>query len=206
MWKQFAAGVAAGVAAVIAVNYLAVRPWGLRWGATAEEAGREMPGDSAVPDASRQTTRAISIHAPASTVWQWLVQMGQGRGGFYSYDWLESLLGSDTQNANRILSGYQSLKVGDEVRFHPKLPPMRVTVAEPGRALAFNTGWAFLLRQTDAETTRLIVRSRWTAPRNRAAAVLQSAVYEPAQFLMERKLLLGIKERAEREARAGERT
>src|SRR4051812_23088582 len=82
---------AAGVAAA-AVYALLVRPWHLRWGATDEEAGEPLPGDDLRSDANVVATHAITIDAPAADVWPWLVQIGRGRGGFYSYTWLENLV------------------------------------------------------------------------------------------------------------------
>jgi hypothetical protein len=89
----------------------------LRWGLSKEEASRSMPGDDLISRVLVQTTRAIRIQALAEAIWPWLVQMGQGRGGFYSYDWLENLFGMDIHNSNQLLPKYQHLKVGDLIPF-----------------------------------------------------------------------------------------
>ena len=176
-----------------------------------------LPGDDLVPDPAFASTRAITIGVPAEAVWPWLVQIGQGRGGFYSYSWLENLVGADIHNADRIVSAWQDMRVGHTVRM---APPERfgghgraiVMMLEPGRALvlgpamespearqaAVQTGagtWAFILDPIDAQTTRLIVRTRshaWEAPQ------VVFHLYDLAHFIMERKMMQGIKQRAER--------
>jgi flavodoxin len=189
---------------------LVIRPWHLHWGATAEEVRKALPGDEVVPQLGWQSTRAITIHAPARAVWRWLVQLGQGRGGFYTYDWLENLAGLDIHSAERIVPELQRLKVGDFVRSAPELagPDFGWTVAriEPARALVLGVGrpdagdaysgvWTFVLDAIDDRTTRLIVRGR-TA--NKPALVAGTLLIELQWFIMERGMLQGIKRRAER--------
>jgi len=109
-------GLAALAAASVPVVYaLTIRPWHLRWDATDEEFTRPLPGDAVVPDGI-QSTRAITVHAPARAIWPWLVQMGQDRAGFYSFDWLERLAGADIHNADHIIRAWQHLAVGDLMR------------------------------------------------------------------------------------------
>ena len=121
----FAAGTAAAAYAFL------VRPWQMRWGATDEEITTRLPGDELVrDDAPIQSTHAITINAPVSAVWPWLVQIGQNRGGFYSYEWLENLVGCRMNNAERVLPEYQDLKEGDEIWLHPKAPPLHVLRVE----------------------------------------------------------------------------
>lgn len=152
-----------------------------------------------------ESTWAITVGAPAAEVWPWLVQMGQRRGGFYSYDWLENLIGCHMLSADRIVSEWQDLQVGDSVWLHPKVPPLPVTILEPGRALVLGRSWAFVLKETDEETTRLIVRARglFSPDFDRLGnLIIWRVPYEPAHFIMERKMLLGIKQRTERRWRA----
>ncbi len=106
-----------GVAAVIVLlgALLPLRPWSLRWGATGDELKRRWPGDELTPGRAGQSTRAITIHASAPEVWAWIVQIGQDRGGFYSYTWLENLFGCKMHNADRIVPEFQSRAVGDTV-------------------------------------------------------------------------------------------
>ena len=93
-----------------------LRPWYSKWGATEAETMKSLPGDEQVPNPNMVNTRAITIEAPVATVWPWLVQMGQGRGGLYSYERLENLVGCEMHNADEILPEYQELMVGDMVR------------------------------------------------------------------------------------------
>lgn len=123
---------------------LAVRPWHLRWGATDEELETLFPGQQEDPDETVTATHAVTIHAPIQEVWGWLVQIGQDRGGFYSYQWLENLMGCGLRNADRIVPEWQDLQVGDSVRLHPKAAPLPVTHVEPGRALILAGGWGFV--------------------------------------------------------------
>jgi len=189
-----------GTAAALAYAFL-VRPWHLRWGATDEEVKMQLPGDELVENPELNATHAITIHAPASAIWPWLVLMGQTRGGFYSYTWLENLVGCDMRNADRINPEWQELKVGDEVWLHPKAPPLRVLAIEPGRSIVLEKCWTFVLRPLDEQTTRLIIRGRGNFNPDFRSKLLNflfwRVVFEPAHFIMERKMMRGIKERAE---------
>jgi hypothetical protein len=163
-----------------------------------------MPFPGEGPDAPRPSvsaTHAITIHAPRWEVWAWLVQIGQDRGGFYSYAWLENLLGCHLRNADRIIPEWQNLQDGDTVRLHPKAPPLPVTHLEPGRALILAGGWGFVLKEIDAGTTRLIARGWGDAIPAIRQPLLHflywRVLYEPAHFVMERKMLLEIKRLAE---------
>src|ERR1051325_3730952 len=121
-----------------------VRPWHLRWGATDDELHQLLPGDALAPlDPQLNATHAITINAPAADVWPWLVQMGQHQGGFYSYTWLENLVGCHMRNANWIKPEWQSLKVGDSVWLHPKAPPLKVLALDPGCSIVLEQLWAF---------------------------------------------------------------
>jgi hypothetical protein len=128
--------------------------------------------------------------------------MGQDRGGFYSYTWLENLAGCHMRNADEVVPEWQELKVGDSVWLHPKAPPTKVAAIEPGRAIVLKGWGAFVLKPIDEKTTRLIIRSQGDYdPDLKNAALnflLWRVVFEPAHFIMERKMLMGIKERAEK--------
>jgi len=183
-------------AAAPALYLLAVRPWFLRWGATPEEARAALPGDELVPDPAIEATRAITVDAPAEDVWPWLAQIGQDRGGFYSYAWLENLAGCRLRNADRIHPEWQRRDVGETLPLHPAAG-LKVLRFEPGRALALEGGWAFALAPLDARTTRLYARSR--VPRG-PGALAYGLFVELPHFVMERAMLRGIKARAERAA------
>lgn len=190
-----------GVAALSAYTFL-VRPWHLSWGATDEELKLPLPGDELVEDPPLNATHAITIEAPVAEVWPWLVQMGQTRAGFYSYTWLENIVGCQMHNADRIVPEWQELKVGDEVWLHPKAPPLRVLAIEPGRAIVLEKCWTFFLQPIDEHSTRLIIRGRGEFNPDLKHPllnfVLWRGIFEPAHFIMERKMMLGIKQRAEK--------
>ena len=202
-WLRIAGGAGLAVAAA-ALSYptLFRRPC-LTWGATPEEAARELPGDDLLADPDIISTRAITIGAPPAAVWPWLVQMGSGRGGAYTYDWIENLFGLGMHSAGEILPQFQDLKLGDELPLGPGRPTMRVEIFEPERALSLrfedrNWVWTFALVPADGRT-RLLSRNRIATPHASALARLVGLlVMEPGSLVMERKMLLGIKERAQR--------
>ena len=158
--------------------------------------------DSILPRVLIQTTRAIGIDAPPERVWPWLVQIGpRPRAGIYTYDWIERLLGIDIENANRILPEYQHLEPGEFFALSEKGNGLRVVDVDPERAIVLqwepgDSTWAFVLEPDGKGGTRLISRNRiaGSGPLFR----LGMAVMEPASLVMERKMLLGIKERVER--------
>jgi hypothetical protein len=188
-----------------AVAYrLLVRHRVLTWGATRDEAAARLPGDELLEDAAGVATRAITIDAPASAVWPWLAQMGPApRGGAYTYDWIENLLGLDMHSADEVLPEFQHPEVGDELGYGANR--MRFERVEPERVLAlrssdFNWVWSFVLDE-QAGTTRLISRNRFRLPRFRDKVGMPPM--EPGSLVMERKMLRGIKRRAEQLASAG---
>jgi len=206
------AGLVAGAAAALASAVVAAYPvlWRTRcltWGATADEVSGQMPGDDLMPDPDMQTTRAITIEAPPGAIWPWLVQMGSGRGGAYTYDWIENLFALNMHSANEILPEFQDLKVGDALPLGSKAPRLRVEVLDPDRSLVVRSSggnwvWAFGL-YPDGKHTRLVSRNRMKTPGGSAPARLAyTVVMEPGSLVMERKMLLGIKRRAERLAAA----
>jgi hypothetical protein len=175
----------------------------LTWGATPEEAARRLPGDELLEHPDGGATRAITIHAPASAVWPWVAQMGPPpRGGAYTYDWIENLFGLDMHSADTVLPEFQHPQVGDGFAYGPN--EMRYALVEPGRVLATrstdgNWVWTFVLDEREGGTTRLISRNRFRLPRLRDRIAM--IPLEAGSLLMERKMLLGIKERAEGLAR-----
>ena len=196
-----------GVAAVGTVAAVETYRWALRdavltWGATTEEAVRELPGDALLPDAAVVSTRAITIDAPPCDVWPWLVQMGPGRGGAYTYDWIENLFGLDMHSADAIHPEWQQIAVGDELPGRASLPGMRVEVLDHERAFVTRSRdgdwvWAFVL-DDHGGATRLLSRNRIAVVAPSLGERLGMAVMEPGSLVMERKMLLGLKERAER--------
>ena len=202
---------------VIGAYFSFARPWFRSWGATRADVLRPLPGDEVIPDADARTgtTRAITIHAPIAAVWPWLAQLGQDRGGFYSFEVLEDLVGCEMTNADRIHPEFQTWKPGDKLWMYPpdKLdglghaPLVRV---EDGRVLVFATrrvgsaapapydgSWAFVLEPIDANTTRFLVRGRAASGRSLPGALFDRVIFEPVHFVMERKTMEGIALRAE---------
>ncbi|WP_396610682.1 hypothetical protein ACH9L7_10630 [Haloferax sp. S1W] len=206
---------ALGIAgATLAGSYFALRPWHRHWGTTDEEATGSLPGDDFVEDADWQSTRAITIAAPARAVWPWLVQMGQDRSGFYSYERLENLFGVHLDSTDSIRTEHQHLDVGDEIRLGPfrsAAQSFRVAVVDPGKSLVLSapgweTGesaatWTFALHEAAPGATRLVIRFRGRSGSLRERLVDRFFV-EPIQFLMERKMLKSIRTRVERERSA----
>jgi hypothetical protein len=191
------------------VVVIGVRPWYSSWGTTRSEQQMVMIGDPPLGQSHYRIDHAITIRAPVDSVWPWLVQLGQDRAGFYSYDWLERAFGADIHNAIRIEPAWQNRKPGDLVR---AVQPTylggilgdslgwHVTQIEPGRAIVLEQWGAFVLSPIDAHTTRMHVRTRGSGvPTLSGIALtpLQLLVFEPAHFIMERGMLLGIKRRAE---------
>jgi hypothetical protein len=196
------AGVAASVAAAGRLYHRYLRAWVLTWGATAEEVARRLPGDELLEDADIVATRGIEIHAPPSAVWPWLVQMGPGRAGAYTYDWIENLFGLNMHSADRIVPEWQQLQVGDVLRSREDRVGMRVEILAPDRVLSNRSEagdwvWTFVL-EPGSRSTRLISRNRIAMKGAAAGQRLGMLVMEPGSLVMERKMLVGIKQRAER--------
>jgi hypothetical protein len=195
-WPGLAAG-ALGAAVVLAAYRRRVQPWQHRWGATDDEVAAAMPGDEVIPDAA-STTRAVTIAARPEQVWPWLVQLGYGRAGWYSYDWIDN---DGQRSADRVVPELQDLAVGDQVPMIPGVGP-RLRAIEPGRhLLAGDTEggtWCLALHPAP-EGTRLVSRwrVRWTMTPATAFWILLS---DPGAFIMERRMLEGLKARVEHAA------
>jgi len=189
--------------AVAVLTYPRWRPWCLTWGATDAEAAMALPGDELLEDPDVVTTRAIGIDVPPSTVWPWIVQMGPGRAGAYTYDWIENLAGLDMHSADELLPQFQDVSVGDGWRLGLKGPRLEVARLDRESALVLrsddgNWVWAFVLIP-HGQGTRLLSRNRIRQPGAPATTrALTTYLMEPGSLVMERKMLLGIKERAER--------
>lgn len=200
-------------AALIAAAALAVLDLGLlrrrlmRWGATDAELEMALAGDDLLPAVNLTSTRSITIGVAVEQVWPWLVQLGQGRGGFYSYDFLENMFGLNIHSADRIHPQWQLLAVGSPVRLAEQVA-LTVAVLEPGRALVlrgdvslgtaavpYDFTWAFTLHHAPMGTSRLVVRERYCYVRRWAGLVVQPA--ELVSCLMSPRMLRGIKCRAE---------
>jgi len=192
------------VAGLGALYYRGLRTPILTWGATGAEAAALLPGDELLEEADGIATRAITIDAPPDAVWRWVAQMGPSpRGGAYTYDWIENLLGLDMHSVDRVLPEFQKPEVGDTIGFGSNR--MRFERVEPEHVLVWrsedgNWVWTFVLEARNG-STRLISRNRFKLAT--LLARLGMIPMEPASLVMERKMLRGIKERAERLARRG---
>jgi hypothetical protein len=181
-----------------------LRGWFVSWGSTPVERARTMSGDASIPNATYRATLAVTIDAPPACVWPWLVQMGYRRGGLYSYDWLDRLFGYlDRPSAKSILPEFQHLAVGDEIPIgrgggFPVAsidPPRELVLGGSGDGLQWI--WEFGLFPVDDLRTRLVSRNIVRVPKT-IGSWLFIRLIEPAAFLMTRRMLLGIKQRAER--------
>jgi hypothetical protein len=187
------------------------RPRQLRWGATDPESDRRLPGDALIANPDLIATRAITVSTSAEQVWPWIAQLGQGRGGFYSYDALENLVGCDIHSADQIVPEWQAVTVGDQVKLHPEVG-LDIAVVEPGRALVlrggvpmgavpppYDTTWAFVVREQPDGTTRLLVRERYAYTQQWAPLLVEPVAV--VAFVMSQRMLRGIRDRAERSGR-----
>jgi hypothetical protein len=190
------------VAGLGALYFRLLRTPVLTWGATPAEGVARLPGDELLEEADGVATRAISIDAPPGAIWPWIAQLGPSpRGGAYTYDWIENLLGLDMHSVDRVLPEFQNPKVGDTIDYGSNR--MRIERVEPEHVLAWrsedgNWVWTFILAEQGGET-RLISRNRFRLPT--LSARIGMVPMEPASLVMERKMLRGIKQRAERMAR-----
>jgi hypothetical protein len=178
----------------------------MTWGATADEAHATLPGDELLTGADGASTRAVTIEAPRAAVWPWLAQMGpRPRGGVYSYDWIENLLGLDIHSVDYVMPEFQHPEPGDEIALGSNV--MQIELVDPEKSLAFRSAdgnWLWSFNLVDGPTggiTRLISRNRFRLPT--VSSRLGMLALEPGSLVMERKMLHGIKSRAERLAAEG---
>ena len=186
--------VSVALLAFVALFYSVYRPWQLNWGATSDEVIRPMPGDEVVKTPTFTATRAVTVNAPPERIWPWIVQIGYGRAGFYSWDILDN---DGIASAERIMPEYQGLRVGDPVPLD-RNSNARVSIMEPPRQLllifpsATEATWAWGLYPIDTTRTRLVTRLRV-----RADHLTTQLMLDTFEIVMMRKHLLGIKGRAE---------
>jgi hypothetical protein len=200
----------------------AVRPWHTSWGATHLDRVARLPGDEFSSHAYHTITHAVNIQAPPEAIWPWIVQIGQDRGGFYSYRFLENLVGCKMPEVHKIVPEWQNRAAGDTVWFatpsrHEGRARMMAMIVEPNRSLTlatpadwkrfrdgddgFETTWTFALVPKPGGVTRLIARLRAVAYPTLGTRIVNYLFWEPVHFLMERKMLLTIESLAERLAK-----
>jgi hypothetical protein len=196
------------ILALTVFYWFPIRWWFGRWGATAADLRRVMAGDAVIANPTHSQTHAVTVDAAPEDIWPWLVQIGYRRGGLYSYDWLDRLFGYlDRPSADRVLPEFQQLSVGDVIPVG-RAQGFPVTAIEPYRALVlsgahngFQWVWQFALQPLDERRTRLVSRgTQCVAPS--IGSWLFMRVMEPAAFIMTRRMLLGLKQRAESLRRA----
>jgi hypothetical protein len=202
--KNFLILIAVLMGLVVVGVFIAIllTPWMDRWGATDEEVNASFPGDELVPNPNSFVNRAVTIQASPEKIYPWLVQLGGGKGGLYSYSFLERLMRCPLVNADRIHEEWQNLQVGDEVKMcpdQPAPPPYIVAQIHPNQALVLGHMendkwvdlWQFVLVPQLDGSTRLILRTR---------TMMTGGFWDiihPGVFIMERGMLYGIKQRAE---------
>jgi hypothetical protein len=203
------------LAALILTLFVVARPWYLTWGTDEALRNARLPGDELLWQGAPHETRAVLIRAPAARVWPWVAQIGQDRGGFYSYELLEDLVGSEMTNLDHLVPSLQQWKAGDKLWMYPPrraggIGQAPLALHDPGHALVFYTRrpgtkltdppdgtWAFVVEPVDAQTSRLVVRGRARGSIGLLGAAFERSIFEPLHFAMERKMMEGIKARAE---------
>ncbi|NNC41014.1 MAG: hypothetical protein HKN95_10015 [Acidimicrobiia bacterium] len=205
IWLGWGLGaiVIAGAIALSATLFMKIlRPWYNRWGATDEEVSMELPGDDLIPGGG-SVTRAIGIETPAADVWPWLVQLGFGRAGWYSYDWIDN---DGHPSADAIIPEHQNLEIGDRILMMPEMG-FEVTSIDPERSIVSKledgtTSWCLALSPQEDGTTRLLSRWRNKWGKITAANAILIALTDPGTFIMEQKMLREIRKRAENLSRS----
>jgi hypothetical protein len=207
-----------GLAAAVIGGLWTLRHWAMTWGMTRAELRRAWPGDEVSPHPIDTATRGITIRAPMETVWSWIVQIGQDRAGFYSYTWLENLFLAGMPRIERLVPEWQQRAVGDNVwmarpdrydgnarqRVVETVPGETMTLAGPAdwghlvrREPNRDGTWSFILVPIDDKTTRLVMRSRGPAKPSLLRRLFWLGAFDPAHFIMERKMMLRLKTLAE---------
>jgi len=210
-------------AAIMTLAWLTpfLRPARSHWGLSAEDASIPRPGDELISEPRWSWTHAVTLEAPSEQVWPWVAQIGADRAGFYSYQWLENVVGCNLHNAEAI-HPHMAHTTGDQLVLHPKLPPLDVVAVDPGRSLiAFAkpdqraraegrpwaaASWAFLVESLGSGRCRVVSRFRSDCSDDLATRLQQGpSQLEPVGFAMDRRMLLGIRERVLASAASPER-
>ncbi|MFZ1785998.1 MAG: hypothetical protein WAU23_12410 [Ferruginibacter sp.] len=184
---------------VALVYWIFIRPEHMNWNATAEEINRKIPGDELISSNRVVSTRAITIHASKEKVWPWIAQTGQNRGGFNSYYWLENLFGAKMPDAKAIHPVWQDPRPGDTVYYGKDQGYELIALVKKNEYYSLG-GWTFYLREIDPGNTRFMVRypsmelrqSKWMG-------MYYYGLFEPLHFIMESGMMMGIKQKSERQ-------
>jgi hypothetical protein len=190
-----------------------LRPARSHWGIDAPTAERAYPGDELVADPRWSWTHGIEIDASASQVWPWIAQIGASKGGFYSYQWLENVVGCELRNAEQVHPEWE-VKVGDDLSLHPRIPALKVVAWEPGRWFVahaapdasacaagrawVNGSWLFFIEPLGEQRCRFVSRYRTACSDDLATRLSFGPTFvEPIGFAMDRRMLIGVKARVE---------
>jgi hypothetical protein len=186
--------------AFIALLYwIFIRPIHINWGATPVEVNMKLPGGELISSNRIVSIRAINIHAAKEKIWPWITQTGQNRGGFNSYYWLENLFGAKMVNADSIHPAWQNPKMGDTVYYGKNEGYVLVSLVKVNEYYSLS-GWTFYLQPVDANNTRLIVRyPSMEIRQSKFITMYYYGLFEALHFIMESGMMMGIKERAERQ-------
>lgn len=186
--------------ALIALVYWSlIRAIHINWGATPAEVSMSLPGGEFISSNRIVSTRAITIHATKEEIWPWIAQTGQNRGGFNSYYWLENLFGAKMVNADSAHSEWQNPQPGDTVYYGKNEGYAVVSLVKLNEYYSLG-GWTFYLQPLDANNTRLIVRyPSMEIRQSKLATLYYYGLFEPLHFIMESGMMIGIKQRAERQ-------
>lgn len=182
---------------------LIMKPAFDQWGATKDEVKMLLPGDNIISFSQIKTTRAITINTSPEKVYPWLVQMGKNKGGFYSYDWLENIFGLKIHSTESINEKWQEPRLGDILVLAPMGGPRLIDIKKNqylvfgGNNKGFKNTWSFNLLSKEKNKTRLIIRSKNQYDDKFSNFVMWQVLTEPVHFLMEEKMMRGIKQRAE---------
>lgn len=194
--------VLAGILVLVVLAIILLTPWMDRWGTTDDEIYASLPGDEFIPEPASIVNRAITIRATPEQIYPWIIQLGADKGGMYSYTWLENLIQCHQTNADRIHPEWQDLKAGDMVRMCPEGSgpiPFTVAMLDPFHAIvmghqengSWTDVWQFVIQPLPDGCSRLTLRTRT----NLTGGIW--SVIHPVVFVMERGMLLGIRNRAE---------
>lgn len=214
-WHDVGDGISGALSMLFDLSTPFLRSARTHWGLTEEEANRAYPGDDLLPNPRWGYTHAVDINASAADVWPYVAQIGQEKAGFYSYQWLENLAGCDVQNTDLVHREWQSVAVGDTLRLHPQMPPMRVVALSPGHFMLVGGGsgsdvehggvhvsWLFLIEPRGEGGCRLVSRYRVLYGDDlKSRLAYGPALIEPISFAMDTKMLTHIRELAERQDR-----
>lgn len=202
-------------AALILLNLLAtpfIGAWRRRWGTVGTEASDAMPGDELVPEPKWSYTMGIGVDASPEDVWPWIAQLGQGRGGFYTYQALENMVGCSIRNTTEVQSVHQHPAVGGAIHLHPESPPLRIEVVEPPHAFVLfgspaeigsgsvwgTSTWQFIVLPAPGGGSRFLTRGRYDHSRDwKGRLMFGRILIEPVSFVMSRKMMIEIKRLAE---------